>query len=332
MPPKVLRRCAICQRLNASYRVDDPELGPVILCRACRDARQAAHAPPGDTPQPGAIAPVGPLVEPAGIARYRAFFPGPHLALVLASIEAGNTLGQLWTFALAEGTLALLWDKGNNVFVFSGGAGTPAARRALANLIATQVRPQALAEGALYFRAYALSPVLHRVLPKLFAGTPLHPNPTAFLAYRAATPPSVPPPAVPGVVLAPIDAALLGRDDLAHLEQVPAEIRWMWPSEARFFEVGFGVVALLADQVIGWCTAEYVGPTSCGIGITTVPAYERRGVATALAACLIAEALRRGLTPHWECGQGNRASLRVAEKLGFVRLADEQHWQGKFTA
>jgi RimJ/RimL family protein N-acetyltransferase len=113
---------------------------------------------------------------------------------------------------------------------------------------------------------------------------------------------------------------------------VQAEIEWMWPSEEHFYRHGFGTLALLHGQIVCWCTAEYVGPTRCGIGITTIQAYERRGVATATAAAFVHAAQQRGLTACWECNSANRGSIRVAEKVGFVCQAEESYWTSSFAS
>jgi RimJ/RimL family protein N-acetyltransferase len=95
---------------------------------------------------------------------------------------------------------------------------------------------------------------------------------------------------------------------------------------------GFGYAAVIPDRVICWCTAEYVSPQRCGIGIATDPAFERRGVATATAAQFVAECLRRGKRPYWECAAGNPASARVAEKAGFELLEQTRFWAGSLNA
>ena len=54
------------------------------------------------------------------------------------------------------------------------------------------------------------------------------------------------------------------------------------------------------------------------IGVFTLPEWRGRGLAAA-AAALVADWLQRnGRTPVWSCGAQNQASLRVAQKLGFV--------------
>lgn len=263
------------------------------------------------------------------LAHDRHLFPGTHLGMVLDSILAGNTAGQLWESA-PGGEPLLLWDKGNNVLYLAGDRCSPADSAALAVLVSRQIAPQSVAEGARSFKARALSDALEQTLPTILGDRALRPYPSRFLTYAA----SAPAPSVaalpPGITITPITRALLAAEDLANRAEVRGEIAWMWPSEDAFYEHGFGMLALLDRQIICWCTAEYVGPTRCGIGITTTPGYERRGIATATAAAFVVEAQRRGLTACWECGAANIGSRRVAEKVGFVDQGEERYWVGMF--
>jgi RimJ/RimL family protein N-acetyltransferase len=265
------------------------------------------------------------------IARYREYFPGPQPQMVVASVAEGNTGGHLWVDVQPKGeTVALLWDKGNNVYYWGGRFGGEEDARAWASLIRGPVKVRATQERLARFKVRALSPLLERVIPALFEGVALSEYRELFFGFRKERPAVVPSPAIAGVVFGLIDRELLGREDLRNLEYVRSEIRWMWPSEERFYERGFGVVALLADEAIGWCTAEYVSHEQCGIGIEVMEGYENRGVATAMAARFAEECLRRGIQPHWECGGGNLGSIRVAEKVGFERSEEATFWAGVF--
>lgn len=263
------------------------------------------------------------------LASYSANLPGPHLALVLDSIAAGNTAARLWAPSEAAGRGAiLLWDQGNNV-LYLGGELSDTAHAALAALIAGQIRQLARAANTPYFKACALAPEIEAVLPQLFASMALRELPTLFYGLASARP--VPPaPAVAGLHFEAIDRALLADDQLAGIAEVRAEIEWMWPALERFYAHGLGVVAIAERRVICWCTAEYVSASRCGIGIATDPAFERRGVATATAAHFVDMCQRRGMAPFWECRADNPGSIRVAEKVGFALIARERYWAGTF--
>jgi GNAT superfamily N-acetyltransferase len=272
-------------------------------------------------------------VVPDHLDHYRQYFPGPHLDLVLESITAGNTAAEVWYVPDVD-TLAivLLWDKGNNVFYLAGECLTEVAILHLNDLLSTSIRPQALAEGAPYFKTHALSPSLEQHLPHIFQPIRLHAYPTQFYTDGSGSQSPATLHAHPDYTIVPIDRTLLLRDDLTNRDQVLDEIRWMWPSIERFYAYGFGTLAILQRQIICWCTAEYVSPHRCGIGITTLPDYQRQGIATATAQRFLHEARRRGLTASWECGQANTASVRVAEKLGLVCQAVEIYWAGTFVS
>ena len=270
-------------------------------------------------------------VPSTNIAIYAEAFPGPHLAMVVASIAAGNTAAQLWAGERSSaGAVALLWDKGNNVLYFGGEYISEIVERDLADLIATRIRPAALAEDRLHFKARACLPSSEAALRGIFGAIPLREALTLFYAFPNTQPAIDFVPAIDRLWFTSIDRALLADEHLQNVAHIRSEINWMWPSEERFHVHGFGVAAVVEQRAICWCTAEYVSPQRCGIGIATDPGYERRGVATATAARFVLEARRRGIAPYWECGSWNAASIRVAEKVGFERVAEERYWIGAF--
>lgn len=38
---RILRQCTICKRYHATFLVDDPQLGRLLLCKDCWKARYA---------------------------------------------------------------------------------------------------------------------------------------------------------------------------------------------------------------------------------------------------------------------------------------------------
>lgn len=262
---------------------------------------------------------------------YRSYFPGPHLDLVLASMIAGNTGGELWTFSQGDTPPSLLlWDQGNNVLYLAGDSQHSSSIESLADTIASHVQPHAVAAGATRFKTRALSPSLEEALPTLFPGIALRASTTRFFVHDSARHLPIVASTVVDLTFLPITRDTLVSGELAYSDYVLSEIRSKWPSEERFDEYGFGIVAVLEGEIIGWCTAEYVSARRCGIGIETAPRFEGRGVATATAARFIQEAQQRGITACWECDVTNRGSVRVAEKTGFVRESEEIYWIGSF--
>jgi GNAT superfamily N-acetyltransferase len=263
--------------------------------------------------------------------RYRNYFPGPHLDLVLDSMSAGNTLGEFWSVPQEPAPpLLLLWDRGNNVLYLAGDVHEESSLRSLAEVITTEVRPAALTKGAARFKTRPLSASLEQSLPSLFPDVVLRSTSVLFFTHDFSRHIPAAPAGVADVTVVPITPDVLHSGGLAYSAHVLNEIRSMWPAEERFYEAGFGTLAVREDEIICWCTAEYVSRNRCGIGIETSPRYERRGVATATAGRFVEVARERSITPCWECNAANMGSIRVAEKVGFARQTEEVYWVGSF--
>lgn len=248
--------------------------------------------------------------------------------MVVAAIAEGNTGGQLWVAEFSGvASVALLWDKGNNVLYAVGSGQTSGVPGALQDLLWSTVRPQALAEHSPYFSLCLLSDA--QAGPSLLPQVTLQPAAKHFYRFVGDSAPTLPAPDVDGLELAAIDGELLSRD-LPGVDEIRREVEWMWPSLPRFLARGIGVAALAGGDVACWCTSEYVSQAACGIGIATAPAFQVRGLATYVTAHFIAASLERGMVPHWECDSRNAASIRVAEKAGFTLLGKRSVWEGDF--
>ena len=257
-------------------------------------------------------------------------FPSAQAQMALASIADGNTEAQCWAMTnTGQFDAVLLWDKGNVVFYLAGDVATDDVTRTLASLFARTIWALAAKEDLHYFSASAMSPLMDRVLPDILHDVTLHRINKRFYSYPPERAISLAQPGLDEVEFLPIDAKLL-NSRLGHVDQVSGEVRWMWPDRERYDRYGFGVAAKWQDQLICWCTAEYVSDSECGIGIETVPAFQGKNIATATAGRFVRESLARGLRPHWECNSENLASVRVAEKVGFTLTEESVFWAGQF--
>jgi hypothetical protein len=91
--------------------------------------------------------------------------------MVLASMRAGNTRGDLWAIPQDnESPLILLWDKANNGLYIEGEHATNASIDSLAEIVAAHIRPRAVAAGRSRFKVHTLSPSLDAKLHDLLPG------------------------------------------------------------------------------------------------------------------------------------------------------------------
>jgi RimJ/RimL family protein N-acetyltransferase len=163
--------------------------------------------------------------------------------------------------------------------------------------------------------------VAEAIVPDLF----LFKVPRRHYVYRGERPRLGPNPP-PGYRIAPIDAALLER------QQVPGHMwEWIagnWGGVDGFLTHGFGAVAVHGEAVVSWSLADCIVADRAEIGIHTAPEHRRRGLAAQVTAAAVAIALDRGLTEvGWHCNDDNPGSYRTAESVGF-RLTRRYHYLG----
>ena len=87
-------------------------------------------------------------------------------------------------------------------------------------------------------------------------------------------------------------------------------------SPQEFVERGFGFCLLAGDQIVSAATTFVVCRRGIEIQISTREKYQRKGLATVVAAHLLLHSLGLGLDPNWDAA--NQASVCLAQKLGYT--------------
>jgi RimJ/RimL family protein N-acetyltransferase len=126
-----------------------------------------------------------------------------------------------------------------------------------------------------------------------------------------------------GCTVRRVDRRLLENPRLTVPDHVTHWMENNWASIDRFLRDGFGFATVRAGEVVSWSLSDSVSDDGCEIGIRTVPAYRRRGLATATAAAAVEHALSHGFTMvGWHCPDDNLGSIGTAERVGFRRERD----------
>lgn len=78
---------------------------------------------------------------------------------------------------------------------------------------------------------------------------------------------------------------------------------------------GLGVGAVIGGRLVSGASSYVAYRSGIEVEIDTMEPFRRQGLASACAARLILECIKRGLYPCWDAQ--NKASLSLAEKLGY---------------
>lgn len=131
--------------------------------------------------------------------------------------------------------------------------------------------------------------------------------------YHVQRHPLPPIPLAPVRLLTPADAPLLAR--------APRELRGAgYPSTAALLRDGAAAAAIIDGEIVALAHAPARSANYADLGVTTLPTWRGRGLASAAASLVAARVQAAGQTPVWSTGATTTASLQVAAKLGFVEV------------
>jgi GNAT superfamily N-acetyltransferase len=113
----------------------------------------------------------------------------------------------------------------------------------------------------------------------------------------------------------------VGRQTLAKLSRFTLDIgARFWRSEQEFLDQGFGFVAEIDDEVASICYSACVVNGMAEIDVATLENYRGQGLAGAVCQAFIGHCRRERITPTWDCFDYNKASCRLATRLGFEEV------------
>ncbi|HLV99020.1 MAG TPA: GNAT family N-acetyltransferase [Ktedonobacterales bacterium] len=254
-------------------------------------------------------------------------FDEQHLAVTAAF--AGEAPAELYVDdALApQAGILLLW---NHRIYLTGKPTDSAFARGFAALLQERYTPRAAEAEPMECTITYTPGSWEDHLPAQVAGI------EAFRAerqqYRLQVHEPLSPPTLPaGFRLRQVDAALVAESTLANHQALLDEMCSEAPSVGDFLQRRFGYCLQYAQELVGWCLSEYNHANRCELGIETLPAFQRRGLAIATASATIAHAHSRGITSvGWHCWKRNIASSSLAQKLGFEKVEDYPVWYCRF--
>lgn len=118
--------------------------------------------------------------------------------------------------------------------------------------------------------------------------------------------------ALPGKEVVPTDARLFHE---MKGSVVPA---YFWKDENDFVANGAGFSVLYNGQLASTAYLAFILGNQLEIGIETVEAFRRKGLAWQSCVALINYCLANNFEPVWACRMEKTGSYKLAQKLGFV--------------
>jgi GNAT superfamily N-acetyltransferase len=257
------------------------------------------------------------LLKADAYASVHALFEDMACHLAVVTVLAGILQGRIYVDNLANPETAILIPS-NRHRVYASGEPEPRLLADVIDLLCKESREESYGFVMYYDASYLWQPTLEKVLaqPELTAAW--------RQLYRLREPLSpVAGPLPEQITIGRIDE-IMGRDmPLANRDLLLAEIHAESPSLEHFFRQHFGFCAQHGHQLVAWCLAEYHFQGRYELGIETIAAYRRQGIATHLADAVVRHAFAQGATEiGWHCWAANTPSVAPALKVGFEKVLD----------
>jgi GNAT superfamily N-acetyltransferase len=257
------------------------------------------------------------LLEPDNYARVHSLFEEMTCHLAVVTVLAGITPGRIYVDDPANpGTAILIPSNQHRIYV----SGSP-EQSMLADVIHMFFK-ESRAESYGFTVYYDTSETCKQTLEQLLEKQETFSGWRQFYRLRKPSSPlSKPLPA--NITLDRIDEAMLGDATLENRQLLLEEIHSESSSLEHFFRQNFGFSAQDGHKLVAWCLAEYHYQGRYELGIETLAAYQRQGIAAHLASTVIGHAFAEGATEiGWHCWATNKPSIATALKLGFEKVLD----------
>ena len=90
-----------------------------------------------------------------------------------------------------------------------------------------------------------------------------------------------------------------------------------WSSPAQFFKEGIAYGIIFNNEIVSLCFSGFVVENFHCVGIETLEAHQGKKLAQVLAHTYVKDCFENNIVPYWDCMEGNKPSVAVAENLGF---------------
>lgn len=243
--------------------------------------------------------------------------------LVLKMLLDGKTPAKVWTNRFDAPSIAFVWDQLNTLFYLFGDSRNRNFNHELNQFITENILPKIT---ELHYRKFFLlfgpDHIWKDQAEMLING--IHYEQRFILSY------GLDPTNLPNnqelklpneVQLVQITGELLNRSDIKNINRITADIKACWKSTDLYVQNGgIGYCLLKENEVVAWCSTDYIIENECELYIETFEGHQLKGWGTQVGLACVRACLKQGLSVRWHCFDYAIGSVKIAEKIQLVKL------------
>lgn len=212
----------------------------------------------------------------------------------------------------------LIWLGNNDGFLFIGDSENDRFNSKIRDFFVQEIIPEAKIEGLEWFEGIGNHPKWNPTIEKIFENHPLDTwNQKVYQLQQENYMGKNVPELKHGYSVMKIHEALNQQNHFQNIEFLHSKLLLFWSSLEDFKQSGIGYCVVYQNNIVSVCFSGFVADNVHCIDIETLKDHRGEKLAQYLAHCFVKECMEKGKIPYWDCMEGNKSSVAIAENLGF---------------
>lgn len=239
------------------------------------------------------------------------------------AIVTGINPGRIFVDNVETPKSGLIWLGNNDGFIFIGNEKNDQFNNALNPFIDHVIAPEAMEIGLKYFEGIGNHQKWNKTIEMLFEHRKLGSWLQRVYLFKKE---NYKDQSVPKIeeryTIHQINKPLYENknNSIKNIEFLHSKILAFWSSPDCFFRKGIGYCIVHDNEIVGVCFSGFVVDHIHCIDIETLETHQGKKLAQRLAHHFIKDCYENNMVAYWDCMDGNKPSIAVAENVGFFRL------------
>ncbi|GLC89161.1 GNAT family N-acetyltransferase [Lysinibacillus piscis] len=249
------------------------------------------------------------------------------------AIIAGVNPGRVFVDDTSIPKSGLIWLGNNDGFIFIGDENNEHFNKEINAFIDNVITPEAKKIGLQWFEGVGNHQRWNSQIESLFEHRKLGSWPQkVYMLHKEDYKPERELVLEQGYVVQKMDKALYENKNglIKNIEFLHAKITEFWLSPEHFFNEGIGYCIIFNNEIVSVCFSGFVVDNIHCIDIETLEAHQGKKLAQLIAHHFVQDCLEHNRIPYWDCMEGNKPSVAVAENVGFCNTFNYKGYEFLF--
>lgn len=251
-----------------------------------------------------------------------------HGQVEVRAVIAGNNPGRIFVDNEEVPTSGIVWLGNHDGFFFIGNEKNDPFNREITSFVDKVIVPEARKYGLNWFEAIGNTSNWNKVIETIFKDRQLGSwNQKVFVLNKENFGTDREPQIDKEYKLMQVTEELYYSTTISNIPFLHRKVLEFWNSPEDFFAKGIGYCIIHNDEIVSLCFSSFVVDGIHAIDIETLIAYQGKNLAQHITYHFVKHCIEKDWVPYWDCMEGNKPSVAVAESIGFTNELDYRGYE-----